>query len=282
MNAQPSSQNGEKGSNFYLGFLFLSREQREALAAVYGYCRLIDDIVDSQELPKDEARRQLDFWREEMERLHRGQPTHAVSRRLAGPVARFGLETRDFLEMIRGCAMDLEQTEYRTFAQLEPYLQGVAVSVGRLSLRIFGPRHTPAERLEAFARDFGYAFQLTNIVRDVGADLELGRVYLPQEELREAGYPLDALKRRERSGAFDALMERQYRRAKGYYASARKVVDPRDRKALLPAEIMAHVYEGVLDQVKAGGYRVLFEKTRLSPWRKAALAARAWLYCHAL
>jgi phytoene synthase len=276
------TSSGEKSSNFYLGFFFLSKEQREALSAVYAYCRLIDDVVDSQELPKDESRAQLRFWREEVERLYEGKPTHPISRRLAGPIKSFGLEKKDFLEMIRGCEMDLEQTTYKTFADLEPYLQGVAVSVGRLSLRIFKPSFTPAEKLALFARYFGYAFQLTNIARDVGADLELGRVYLPEEEVAQAGYSREKLLRREHDAAFDALMQRQYARAKDYYAKARELVDARDRKALLPAEIMAHVYEGVLDEVRAQRYRVLFQKTSLPAWRKLKLAARAWLYCHAL
>lgn len=277
--ARAAEPGAEKGSNFYLGFLFLSREQREALSAVYAYCRLIDDVVDEPALPKEEARAQLRFWREEVERLYKGKPTHQVAKRLLEPIARFGLEKTDFLEMIRGCSMDLEQTQYKTFAELEPYLQGVACSVGRLSVRIFRPTNTPTDRILEFARLFGYAFQLTNIIRDVGADLELGRVYLPENELAQAGYSREELLRREHNAAFERLMERQYRRAKDCYQEARALVDRRDRRRLLPAEIMAHVYEGVLDEVRAGGYRVLFEKTTLPAWRKVALAGRAWLYC---
>jgi phytoene synthase len=133
--------------------------------------------------------------------------------------------------------------------------------------------------MREFAKLFGYAFQLTNIIRDVGGDLELGRIYLPASDMREAGYGPQALLRREYNEAFVRLMGILYRRAKDYYRRARELVDPRDRPGLLSAEIMAHVYEGLLEDIRAGGYRVLFQRHRLSGWRKAALAGKAWLYC---
>ncbi|MEQ1919532.1 MAG: squalene/phytoene synthase family protein, partial [Elusimicrobiota bacterium] len=119
----------EKKSNFFLGFLLLPKAKREALSAVYAYCRLIDDIVD-EGLPKDEARRQLDFWREEIERLYQGTPTHAISRGLLKAVADYKIPKEPFLEMIRGCAMDLDGTRYETIADLESYMRGVASAVG--------------------------------------------------------------------------------------------------------------------------------------------------------
>ncbi|MBI2787946.1 MAG: presqualene diphosphate synthase HpnD [Elusimicrobia bacterium] len=271
----------EKKSNFFLGFLLLPKPKREALSAVYAYCRLIDDIVD-EGLPKDEARRQLDFWREEIERLFQGAPTHAVSKALLKPVADYKIPKEPFLEMIRGCAMDLDGARYETIADLESYMRGVASSVGVMCIHIFGWTYTPKERMYEFATTFGYAFQLTNIIRDVGADLEIGRVYLPLSEIKEAGYSVDRLVLRDHGPAFDRLMEGQYKRAKAYYARARNLVDFRDRLGLLPAEVMAHVYEGLLDEIKAHEFRVLFQKTSLPGWRKAALAFRAWLFCHGI
>lgn len=268
----------ERKSSFFLGFLLLPRAKRDALSAVYAYCRLIDDIVDSGDRTKAQARAELDFWRAEVDRLYAGAPTHAVSRALAGPVAEYEIPKDALLEMIRGCAMDLEGARYETIEDLESYMRGVASSVGAMCVRIFGWERTPAEKIDAFARDFGYAFQLTNIIRDVGADLELGRVYLPAADLRAAGVPLDSIMRREQTPAFAKLMELQYRRAKDYYARARAAVDPRDRRSLAPAEVMAHVYEGLLEEIAAGGFRVLHAKTRLSAPRKLALALRGWLY----
>ncbi len=272
----------ERRSSFFLGFLLLPAPKREALSAIYAYCRLIDDIVDSGALSKDEARRMLDFWRDEVERLFAGRPTHSIAQALLAPIARYGLTRGPFEEMIRGCAMDLEGTRYETIDDLESYMRGVASSVGEMCVRVFGWTRTPQERMMDFARTFGYAFQLTNIIRDVGADLELGRVYLPLAEIRDSGYSVERLVLRDHGPAFDRLMEGQYRRAKGYYARARNFLDFRDRPAMLPAEVMAHVYEGLLDEIKARGYRVLYEKTALSPRRKLMLALRAWAYCHGL
>jgi 15-cis-phytoene synthase len=272
----------ERGSNFFLGFLFLPKAKREALAAVYSYCRLIDDIVDSGALPKEEARKQLDFWRAEVGRLYEGKAAHALALRLAPHVATYGLPKDAFLEMIRGCAMDLEGTRYQTPEELESYMRGVASSVGSLAVAICGYRATPADRMRRFAELFGYAFQLTNIIRDVGADLELGRIYLPASDMKEAGYTEQALLLREHNPAFDRLMRALYHRAKTYYARARSLVDFRDRPGLLPAEIMAHIYEGLLDEIRAEQFRVLFHRHRLGRWRKAVLTCKAWLYCHGI
>lgn len=268
---------GANGSNFFLGFLALSKDQRAALSAVYDYCRLIDDIVDEGTIPKDEARRQLDFWRAEIGRLFEGNPTHDIARALAEPVRAFKIRKEDFLEMIRGCALDLENTRYETIADLESYMAGVASSVGRMSVRIFGWRYTPENRIDEFATLFGYAFQLTNILRDVGADLDMDRVYLPQADLREAGVSLDS---RRVTPNFLALMDKEYLRAKDYYARARALVDPRDRRRLLPAEIMAHIYERILDELKGRGYPSLTQKVSLSRARKVLCAAGAVRDCY--
>ena len=273
---------GESRSNFAPAFLFLPRPKREALRAVYAYCRLIDDIVDSGAWPEAEARRQLDFWREEVERLFAGRPTHAVAQGLLPHVAAFRLPKEAFLEMIRGCALDLEGTRYRTPEELEGYMRGVASSVGLLAVEIFGYRSTPPERIREFATLFGYAFQLTNIIRDVGADLELGRIYLPASDMEAAGYTMKSLMLREHNAAFGSLMAALYRRAKTYYQRARSLVDFRDRPGLVAAEVMAHVYEGLLEEIRENHFRVLFHRSSLSSWRKTVLAGKGWLYCRGL
>ena len=272
----------EKNSNFYFAFFFLPKTKRDALSAVYAYCRLIDDIVDSGSLGKDEAARMLAFWREEVERLYAGRPTHSLSAALAGFLEPFRLPKAAFLEVIRGCEMDLNRSRYETFEQLESYMQGVAGAVGSLSVEIFGYAHTPPEKIAEYAKYFGYAFQLTNIIRDVGADLENGRIYLPLSDIEECGYSADALARREHNAAFSRLMNKQYERAKGFYRRARAALDHRDRSAMLPAEVMAHIYEGLLDEIRAGGFRVLFGRTSQSTWVKLRQGIRAWIYCHGL
>jgi phytoene synthase len=270
----------EKQSNFFLGFLALSTPKRRALSAVYAYCRLIDDIVDSGDIPKDEARSQLSFWREEIGRLFEGRSTHPLALELQGPVADYSIPKEAFIEMIRGCELDLDGARYETAAELESYMRGVASSVGTMCVHIFGWKHTSREGMLEFAKIFGYAFQLTNIIRDVGADLDIGRVYLPATDLRSAGYSVERLMAREDGPEFRRAMEVFYLRAKDYYAAARRLVDPRDRPALLPAELMAHVYEGLLDEISAGKFAVLHGKTRLPAHRKLVLALKGWLYCH--
>lgn len=271
-----------KKSNFYAAFFLLPAPKRRALAAVYDYCRLIDDIVDSGSLNKEEARRMLSFWRAEIDRLYAGHPTHTVSANLLPHVEPFQFSKNSFLEVIRGCEMDLDCARYETFEELESYLRGVACSVGELSMRVFGYRHTSEENMKEFIKLFGYAFQMTNIIRDVGSDLEMGRVYLPAARMREAGYTQEALIRREHNEAFNRLMESEYKRARGFYQRARNLIDFRDRPAVLPTEIMAHVYEGILEEIRRTGFRVLFQKVTISPWRKGRLAFKAWMYCHGL
>jgi phytoene synthase len=276
----PAPAGAERGSNFFLGFLTLPRVKREALAAVYAYCRLIDDIVDEPTGTAAEARADLERWTAEIENLYAGRPTHDISRALLGPVRQFALPKEEFLQMIRGCGMDLQGSRYETIADLESYMRGVASSVGVLCVHIFGWRHTPAERMRTFAETFGYAFQLTNIIRDVGADVRLGRVYLPLADLREESCDEETLRGAAAPPELKRVLTREYDRAKAYYARAREFVDPRDRRSLLPAEVMAHVYEGLLDEIKARDFPVLASRTRLSSGRKLALAVRAWLYCH--
>lgn len=273
----------ERGSNFYLGFLFLPKRKREALAAVYAYCRHVDDIVDSGTLPPAEAEAQLQSWREEVARLYEGgEPVHPIARRLAPFIREFRLPREGFDEMIRGCAMDLEKNRYQDYAELESYMAGVAGAVGLLCVEIFGHPHTPPAEARAYALTMGRAFQLTNILRDVGADLENGRIYLPLADMRAAGVSLDSFIRREHTPAFTALMRTYYAKAKESYSRARNLLDPRDRPAMAPAEAMAQIYEAVLEEVREGGFRVFFHRASLPAWRKAALALKAWAYSRGL
>ncbi|MGH7442484.1 MAG: phytoene/squalene synthase family protein, partial [bacterium] len=177
---------------------------------------------------------------------------------------------------------DLDKNSYATFEDLEPYLRGVACSVGELAVRIFGCRNTSEENLKDYVRLFGCAFQMTNIMRDVGADLELGRVYLPEADMKEAGYSRQELIRREPTPAFARLMEMEYNRAAGFYRRARNCVDFRDRPALLPAEIMARIYEKILEEMRQDGFRVLFKRYRVSRLGKIACVLDSWLYCHGI
>lgn len=264
-----------QGSNFYVGFLFLPRNKRRALTAVYAYCRLIDDIVDSGHLPEAQAQKMLDYWREEIERLFSGHPTHSLSQELVLHVRAFELPKQPFLDLIAGCEMDLKKKRYESFSELEKYISGVAVTVGLLCVRIFGYEKTSEEDIGEYARNMGYAVQLTNILRDVGGDLEQGRIYLPQDELAAAGYSMDDLFHRRHTPAFMTLMRGQYERAKMHYHRARNILHPSDRAGMLPAEVMGRVYEGILEEVKTLQYHVFFHRVSLPLMRKARLVLDA-------
>lgn len=264
-----------KQSNFYLGFLFLSKEKRAALTVVYGYCRLIDDIVDAGHLTEEEAQKMLDFWRAEVERMFTGNPTHSLSQALLPHVRAFRLPKEPFLELIAGCELDLKRKRYATFEELEKYLYGVAVTVGQLCTQIFGYAHTSPEDIREYARHMGYAVQLTNILRDIGSDLEMGRVYLPEADMKAAGYTMEDLLRRQHNPAFMALMRQQHDRAKTHYQRARNLLHPADRAAMLPAEVMGRVYEGVLDEIKALQYHVFFHRVSLTLLRKLRVTVDA-------
>ncbi|MCX5788853.1 MAG: presqualene diphosphate synthase HpnD [Elusimicrobia bacterium] len=263
--------NTAQQSNFYWGFLFLRPAKRRALTAVYAFARTIDDIVDAGHLKEDEQKKMLDFWKAEVHRMFAGQATHSLSQELWGHVQAFRLPKEPFLELIEGCELDLKRKRYETFEELEQYLYGVAVTVGLLCVRIFGYERTSPEDIREYARNMGYAVQLTNILRDVGADLELGRIYLPQAELAEAGYSLDDLFHRRHTPAFLAVMRKQYDRAKLHYQRARNILNPADRPKMLAAEVMGRVYEGILDEIRELQYHVYFHRVSLPLLRKLRL-----------
>jgi phytoene synthase len=266
------------GSSFYYSFLFLPADRRRAITALYAFCREVDDVVD-EDLDPQVAQVKLAWWRQEVADLYAGNPHHPVALALQPFLKKFRIERAQLEEIIAGMAMDLTQTRYLDFIGLERYCYHVAGAVGLLAAGIFG--YTNPRTLE-YAKNLGTAFQLTNIIRDVGADLELDRVYLPQADLRAAGVRPESLAGRRMTPELTGVLEAQYRRAKEYYAGARGLVDPRDRRQLLPAEAMAHVYEGLLDEIRARGYPVLSGKVSLPKRRKLTLALRAWLYCHGL
>lgn len=272
----------EKSSNFFLGFVFLPKQKRQALSAIYSYCRTIDDIVDQGDKTEQEARQELDFWRGEIEKIYAGRGQTPLSREIEKALSHFSLPKDAFFEMIAGCEMDLEKKSYRDFSELEPYLKGVAVSAGKLSMAVFGHEHTSAENLDQFIQSFGYAFQLTNILRDVGRDLEIGRVYIPEDAMVLAGYDRGQLLKREHNAAFERLMRGLAQKTRGFYRAGRNALDFRDRPAAFPALVMAQIYERILDEIEKNNFHVFFSKTSLSLIKKLGLAFKAWLYCHGL
>ena len=258
----------QSGSSFYYSFLFLPPERRRAITALYAFCREVDDVVDEVENP-DVARTKLAWWRQEIAAAFTATPQHPVALALQPVIAAFPLPQDHFQTVIDGLAMDLERSRYLDFAELEVYCHRVAGVVGLMSAEIFG---ATAAGTREYARDLGIAFQLTNIIRDVGEDARRGRIYLPQDELVRFGVPPSALLQRQGGAGFDALMAHQVTRAREWYRRALGVLPPQDRRAQRPGLIMAAIYRTLLDEIEASRFRVLDQRIALTPLRKFWIA----------
>jgi phytoene synthase len=212
-------------------------------------------------------------WRAELEACFRGETTHPVTQRLSEVIRDFRIPHAYFLELLNGVEMDLTTTRYATFADLQQYCYRVAGVVGLMCIQIFGYRH-PATR--AYAEQLGTAFQLTNILRDLAADAERGRIYLPQEDLRRFGYSEQDLLEQRRTPAFFDLMRFEVDRARQFYAAARSNLPVEDRRSMLAAEIMDAIYGRLLDRIEARGYDVYSSRICLSDVQRMRLALTCW------
>ena len=263
----------KSGSSFYYSFLFLPPDRRRAITALYAFCREVDDAVDE---PSDAAiaRARLAWWRDEVARLFHGTPQHPVSQALAAAVRDFGVTEAGLSEILDGMEMDLAQTRYLDYAALRVYCHRVAGVVGTLAAGIFGASDP---RTYEYAERLGLAFQLTNIIRDVGEDARKNRIYLPMDEMQRFGVTAaDVLGARETEG-FRRLMDFQSARARGCYDEALALLPAGDRRAQRPGLVMAAIYRALLDEIARDGYRVLRERVALTPIRKLWIAWRTWI-----
>ena len=261
------------GSSFYYSFLFLPRERRRAITALYAFCREVDDVVDEASEMQIAAAK-LAWWRAEIASLYAGNPQHPVTRALAPFIEKYSLAREHLGEIINGMEMDLTQTRYLDWPGLERYCHRVAGVVGLLAAAIFGYRE--ARTLE-YARDLGIAFQLTNIMRDVGEDARKNRIYLPMDELKRFEVPAADILNARQTPQFRALMEFQDRRARSYYDRALAALPAADRRAQRPGLIMAAIYKALLEEIAREGFRVLAQRTSLTPLRKFWIAWKTWL-----
>ena len=260
----------QSGSSFYYSFLFLPPERRRAITALYAFCREVDDVVD-EIANADIARTKLAWWRHEIGQLFAGAPSHPVAQALKPVIAAYGLPQQHFQTVIDGMQMDLERNRYLDFTELERYCHSVAGVVGLMSAEIFG---CTQQATRDYARDLGIAFQLTNIIRDVGEDARRDRIYLPQDELARFGVSPSSLLRAERSEGFRALMAAQTARARDWYRRAIGKLPVVDRRAQRPGLVMAAIYQVLLDEIERDDYRVLEQRIALTPLRKFWIAWR--------
>jgi 15-cis-phytoene synthase len=261
------------GSSFYYSFLFLPAERRRAITALYAFCREVDDVVDEGMDPQVAAAK-LAWWRAEVANLFAGRPQHPVTRALEPHRDAFGLSAARLNEIIDGMQMDLQQSRYLDWTGLEAYCYRVASVVGLLAAGIFGYRDA---RTLDYAKHLGIAFQLTNIIRDVGEDARKNRVYLPVEDLQRFGVPAADLLQARESPAFRSLMQFEADRARGFYDSAMSALPAADRRAQRPGLIMAAIYRALLEEIQRDGFRVLTQRTSLTPLRKFWIAWRTWV-----
>ncbi len=261
-------------SNFSFAFLFLPKPRRQAIHAVYAYCRVIDDIVDSDD-PVEQKQVALAVWEDELKAAFFGGTPHSqVALALAEAHQRFGIRYEDALLVLRGCQADLHKHRYETWSELYDYCYHVASAVGLMCIELFGCKH-PGSR--QYAVHLGQALQLTNILRDVAEDAARDRIYLPQEALVEFGLSEADILSGRRGAASLWLLRHLAARAREEYALARAAMPATDRRALLPAEIMGSIYFDLLEEVERRGDEVLTHGTRckLSSRRKIERAFHA-------
>ena len=264
------------GSNFYYSFLFLPKAKREAMYTVYAFCKAVDSAVDEPAVgsdPKEELKR----WLNELDAVYAGTPTTPIMVSLAHHVKTMGIPKAYFEELIKGVEMDLFNNRYVTFDELSLYCYRVASVVGLICLHIFG---VTSARAQDYAVALGMAFQLTNILRDVGSDAAERRIYLPLEDLRKWNYPEKSMLNRSYSPEFCALMEYEASRAHHYYkraAAALKELSPLERRALTVAEIMRGIYSRILDQIERSNYQVFGQRISLTTTQRLIIALRIWL-----
>ena len=256
------------GSSFYYAFLFLPAPRRAAITAFYAFCREVDDVVDEM-TDVGVAATKLAWWQSEVAKAFAGQPSHPVMKALMPHTANYAIEARHLLGVIDGCQMDLEQTRYLDYPNLERYCHLVAGVVGEVAAGIFGQTQP---QTTAYAHKLGQALQLTNIIRDVGEDALRGRIYLPVNELQRFDVKAHEVLKRTYSDRFKWLMQFQAQRAHGLYDEALALLPDADRRAQKPGLMMASIYRTLLREIESENFQVLHQRIKLTPARKLWLA----------
>lgn len=258
------------GSSFYYSFLFLPGPQRDAIMALYAFCREVDDAVDEIQDPIVAAQT-LHWWRGEIQQIFHGTATHPVGKALQSALVNFALNEEYFLEIIDGMQMDLGTQRYAAYKHLALYCYRVASVVGLLSAEIFG--YSERKTLK-YAEKLGLALQLTNIIRDVREDAERGRIYLPQDELARFGVSETDILNLRQTDALTACLTFQTQRALSLYDEAIALLPAADRYQQRTGLIMAAIYRKTLEEIALDGYQVMQHRVSLTPLRKLWIAWR--------
>jgi phytoene synthase len=273
-----------RDTSFYYSFLVLPPRKRKAIVAVWDFCRAVDDAVDLIDagggtplnvVPTGLTGGPLAMWREELDACYSGrEPATAQGRALQPYIREFSLPRQPFEDLIDGVQMDLSHARYPTFHALAEYCRRVASTVGLICIEIFGYRD-PGTR--AYAVNLGMALQLTNIIRDVAADLAQGRLYLPADDLARFGVSEDDLRAGSVNPPIRNLLRFECERARYYYRCAADELPAVDARSLLAAEIMGGIYFGILRRIERSGYDVFSRRIRVPRPARALIALRFWV-----
>jgi len=265
----------KSASNLALAFVLLPKPKRDAMSALYAFCREVDDVADEDSSPTEQRRRELARWREDVKRACENQPAElAVNAELRPVIQEYSLPFALFDELIKGCEMDLETKRYENFDQLELYCYRVASVVGLLSIEIFGHEKSGARD---YAINLGKALQFTNILRDVRNDAARGRIYLPQSELKKFNVRESDILEGRYSEPFRALAESVAARARSFYSAARASLPPEDRRSMIAAELMGTVYWQLFKKLERAKFDVFAGPLKLSKPQKLFIVFQSCL-----
>lgn len=260
-------------SSFYYAFSLLPQQKREAMNAVYAFCRKTDDIVDEGSEPDDIKYEKLRKWRIELEKAINGYSEYPLLNKVASIIKQFNIPLDPFFELIIGMEMDLKQKRYLSFEDLTKYCYRVASTVGLMCIEIFGYKN---KSTKDYAVNLGLAMQLTNILRDVGSDSESGRIYLPQNDMIKFNYSEEELLKKTYNENFKSLMHFEAERAKHFFNQANAYLDLEDKPSLFPARAMQHIYSKLLRKIESANYNVLNNRIRVGTFEKAAISLGVW------
>ncbi|HMP85012.1 MAG TPA: presqualene diphosphate synthase HpnD, partial [Verrucomicrobiota bacterium] len=266
----------KSASNLALAFIMLPREKRDAMSALYAFCREVDDVADDESVHTEQRRLQLAAWRDDARRACSGEtPQFPVNRELQPVIQKYRLRFDLFDELIRGCEMDLDTRRYDNYEQLELYCHRVASVVGLLSIEIFGYKNSACRD---YAVHLGKALQFTNILRDVRTDAERGRIYLPLDELKRFNVTEREILHSEYTPRYREMAVSMSARARNFYRLARETLPGEDRRSMVAAELMGSVYWRLLLKLERQEFNVFGQSpTRLSKPHKVALILWSWL-----
>lgn len=273
MSASATAITRSSNTNFYYSFSLLPKQKREAIHAVYAFCRYTDDIVD--EGPDGEPKGLLlRKWRMELGKALQGVSTYPLLNQLSATARRFDIPVHHFYDLIRGMEMDLAKTRYQTFDELKEYCYLVASSVGLMCRKIFGYRN---ESTRDYAINLGIALQLTNILRDIKDDAKRGRIYIPLEDMNRFGYTEDDLLNFRYTPAFVNLMRFECARVSGYFDMAREALKDEDKYYFFAARIMWSIYAHTLNRIERKHFNVFERRISISKSLKLLITFRYWL-----